>query len=123
MSAHKDISIPFTIKNGEEERRYKALGFLVVDEEELPFDEILTRTANINGGAVEEEDDGYIKKCLDQLPDTLQGFTLMTNSHRPDPEDDKNISMYYRDQDGWHQYYGTSTLEYSDIYLVICRYR
>ena len=40
MSAHKDISIPFTIKNGEEERRYKALGFLVVDEEELPFDEM-----------------------------------------------------------------------------------
>ncbi len=69
---HKNIRILFVIGD----RKYEAVGFLEEKETPVGGNIMLERVAGENGGAIGEEEAGFIAEHRDLLPEKLEKYNL-----------------------------------------------
>ena len=104
MSARKDIRIEFPIEN----RIYEAVGVLEMDEDFVWGTEMLERAAGENGGAIGDDEVGFIWRHRDKLPAAeLSDYYLVTNKRSVG--NPRNVLCFFYAEGRWQQ--GWSTLD------------
>ena len=97
MAAHKDIRYSFEIDS----RRFEAVGFLNEGELEVRGNIALLRTTDKNN-AVGEESVAFLDKHLNQLPDALRFYQLITSRFSHDIPD--SVLCFTFKSDRWSRY-------------------
>lgn len=115
MAAHKDIRILFTVEG----RHYEAVGFLSEGEPPVGGDEMFSRTAAENGGAVGEGDEAFLSEHRDRLPESLRPYWLVTNRRNPDYP--RYVSCFGRSGNRWCQGWRWLDYKWYDYDLIVRR--
>ncbi|HBV58184.1 MAG TPA: hypothetical protein DEB73_02915 [Candidatus Magasanikbacteria bacterium] len=119
---HRDICIRFIVRNGAEERRYKAVGFLNDGEPSVTSDEMFARIAEKHGEAIGEEDALYIdaRLNLDKTDGHLYPFCLVTSQHGPGGDPRIILGFSFRGF-AWFRSWILGQDQFDGNHLVICR--
>jgi len=92
---HKNIRIKFEV----DDRRYQAVGFLRKSDGDYVFGtKMLRRTATKNGGAIGKEDETFLKRRFNKLPNELRRYWLVTSFRNPNHP--RKISCFH-----WSDYH------------------
>lgn len=101
------------------DRRFEAVGFLKEGERSVSGDEMLERTAGENGGAIGEEDEAFLRQHLEELPEALRRYYLVTG--RRNPYRPQYVSCFLFASDGWFQCWLWLVNRWRDGGLVVRR--